>query len=1377
MRWILLSLLLFNFTYSFAQTSALERIGVDQGLSQGFVTCILQDQEGFLWLGTLNGLNRFDGHRFLTFTHDPFDTLSISGNAITAIHEVGEYLLVGTLGHGLNIFHKKTQRFFRVPYLRAAQSPAPSAKVITGRRYPAENVINNILKDADGNIWMKASNAIHDYQGWAVRMQIPEDFWENLPTNPELLSQLKFDAWWMDQWELYPFWPNKIVAHGNELYSFQLSGLLSFNFDKNQWMPAQQYSEVPGVVSNIVWSAAGLGSLVQSPDFQTYHCPKPGHCVPLGKLNGQVVAWDEKLVWVREGPHLVAYRFGLSPFVLHSQQERQLPLEDKRTVTCFDRSGNLWYAEGTDGVVKCSPNNGWFQHYFKGQSIMSKPFMSQRGGVYYLHAPDILNFEGASDAALQAILSLWKNEHLLSFNMSNDGKGHYWQAAYRYDNKESYLVKLNAQTGTYSLIRVPKVSGVPFCMTFDDKGKLWFPVGGTLVSYDPNLPGEPEDAARWRFYDYEVSTKTSQPVIHLEKTPDGSWWMATYSGLIRARPDESGASFRFLVYKTDPNNRHTLHSANVSSLLADPYDPQLLWVGTKGGGLGCLNISTGQVNTLNTPNGLPDNVIYGILSDHNIVPAGQHFSLWLSTNRGIVRYTPATARIRSFRKADGLQDDEFNTHAFAYSDNYRRSGKLMFGGVNGLNVFDPNKLTDNLHKPRVFITGLKVNNKLVSLRDSASLLSESIEYTTQITLPYDQNSISFEFAALEFTASTKNRYRYWIEGFEHANAHESDQPDASYIGLPPGNYTFIVYGSNNDGVWSEHPARLSIRILPPWWRSRVAYVLYALLLGSSAYWAFRIRTHRISLQNELYLKEKEAQTLQAVDDMKTRFFTNVTHELRTPLTLITSPLRQLLQQEQDPHNQQLLLFATKNSQRLLRLVNEILDLSKLDAAKLTLEKDHVQVVLFARRILAEFDSLAAHKNIDLGLETSLPDGFTSVFDQKKVETILYNLIANALKFTPRGGSVRLHLYATDTGLTFELADTGRGILPEDLPHVFDRFYQSKTQTAAEGGTGIGLALSQELASLMGGSIRAHSKPGQGSTFLLILPCERGHADAPIQKPERVPIMPASTTSPNRELPRLLVVEDNEDLQRYLSFLLQDDYQLTLANNGKAALEYLDACEASGRPALIVSDVMMPEMDGFQLLQHLKSTTEYQHIPVVMLTARTGQDDKLTALRIGVDDYLTKPFQEEELRVRIQNLIQRSELRTQFQAIALETDQQMEVDSSDASPPPTNALPDTEWLAALEHYILQHLTDSTFSVASAAEAFGMSRFKFTRALSLAVGMTALDYIQEIQLNEGRRILENQPDLPVKEVAAAVGFTNPKLFSRKFQQRFGRYPSQR
>jgi streptogramin lyase/DNA-binding CsgD family transcriptional regulator len=822
----------------FGQTPDLERFGLSQGISQGFVTCIIQDREGFIWAGTPNGLNRFDGYRYLAFTHDPFDAFSISGDFVTAVFEKGDYLLVGTYNSGLNIFHKKTQRFFRVPHLAAAQSPTPSKVVVETQIYPAENVVNNIVQDAKGDIWMKASNTVHDYQGWAVRMRVPPGFWDKLPENPALLNQLKFEAWWFDKWELYPIWPNKIVAHGDGLYCFQLSGLLAFDFEKKQWLPAQQFKGVPGLISNIVWPSAGAGCLLQSPDLQSYYCAKPGTCMPMGKMPGQVMALDDKLVWVREGPHIAAYNFDI-PFKGAEQQPViQLPLLDERTVAHFDRSGNLWFTEGTNGLWKYSPKIGRFQHFFRGKSIMTKPFMSKSGGIYQFRTPLNLEFGGTPDPVLKMILDIWEKDSLLSFNLNDDGNGHYWMAAYQAENKDVFLVKIDTKRLSYSTFKVPGLKGVSMCAEFDAKGKLWFPVQGTLVSFDPKAPGEQDNPEKWRFYEFGAVDEADAPVVDLEMTPDGSWWMATYAGLIRAKPNGNG--FVFSIYKNNPADRNSLHSSFILSLLADPKNPNQLWVGTKGGGLGCLDINSGFVKTLHAKNGLPDNVIYGVLSDHNMIPSGKDYSLWLSTNRGIVRYTPATGTIKNFRKADGLQEDEFNTHAFAYSDNFLKGGKLMFGGVNGLNVFHPNDLVDNPHKPRVLITGLRVNNKPITARDSASILPLSIEFTRQITLPYAMNSVAFDFAALEFTAPSKNRYRYWLEGLEkEENAHISEQPNANYIGLPPGNYTFTVYGSNNDGVWGEEPARLQIRVLPPWYRTGWAYSFYAMVLAGLLFWAFR----------------------------------------------------------------------------------------------------------------------------------------------------------------------------------------------------------------------------------------------------------------------------------------------------------------------------------------------------------------------------------------------------------------------------------------------------------------------------------------------------------------------------------------------------------
>lgn len=856
------------------------------------------------------------------------------------------------------------------------------------------------------------------------------------------------------------------------------------------------------------------------------------------------------------------------------------------------------------------------------------------------------------------------------------------------------------------------------------------------------------------------------PVYFFHPVSEDEVWLLTSTGLYVLDPRRQKITAR---YWSGGKGKYFLPTDELRHLYHDKKTGEV-WLATGQEGLLYWKPETGIAQLTRLP-GKATNIMHSVYAD-------AHGFLWLSTDDGIVQWQRSSGRYRIFRTQDGLKTNEFNRIAhFQDTD-----GTLYFGSVDGAVAFHP----DDFYA--AFDQGLLQRPVVAEVQqydgDANAVLEKTADFLDHhyLVLRPTDRFLTLTLALPDYSHAKDALYFYQIKGDDTWQTTESNQ--LTFWRMPYGRQVICVKAQQPDGdfsdvlevvVWVQRPFYLR------WW----FVVLMVAGLGAAVYFRiYSLRSRNWRLEQEVARRtekiEQQADELRQLDQMKSRFFANISHELRTPLTLIASPIQRLARQEVDVEKQQLLYFAAKNSQRLLRLVNEILDLTKLEAAKLAVEKERVQVVHFFRRVLAEFHSFAGHKGVALVFDTTVTEGTIAVFDLKKVETILYNLLANALKFTPAGGSVVVRLHTNAAGLVFEVADTGRGIGPEDLPYIFDRFYQSKTQRAAEGGTGIGLALCKELAILMGASIDVRSEVGKGAVFVCVLPCELDeNAAVPQVELADWPIgLPALGAAPDEGLPHLLLVEDNEDLQRYISVLLQQDYHLTIANNGKIAVDYLNNCDAQDRPALIVSDMMMPEMDGFQLLQYLKSTPAYQHIPVVMLTARAGQSDKLAALRIGVDDYLTKPFAEEELKARIRNLINRTALRAQFQTFVMDTDKP-ETTSPDGVPhlpTPDGDIPDNEWLARLERYVCEHFSDPTFSVASAAEAFGMSRFKFTRAVSLAVGMTALDYIQEIRLSEARRMLERNPATSVKDVAAAVGFNNPKLFARKFQQRFGVYPSQ-
>lgn len=566
----------------------------------------------------------------------------------------------------------------------------------------------------------------------------------------------------------------------------------------------------------------------------------------------------------------------------------------------------------------------------------------------------------------------------------------------------------------------------------------------------------------------------------------------------------------------------------------------------------------------------------------------------------------------------------------------------------------------------------------------------------------------------------------------------------------------------------------------------MAAMLIALsLLGLLSFIFLKERRSKAKLAAQNRIIEEQARALRQLDAAKSRFFANVSHELRTPLTLMLAPLGTALKSENlDERNSALVSLAQQNAVQLLGLVNEILDLTKLESGKMTLHEEPTNAYTFLRRLVATFESYAAQKQIKLMLEVDPDLPYTLMIDQAKTERIVNNLLSNALKFTPKNGVITVKAAHTPATWQLSVSDTGRGIHPDDLPHVFNRFYQTnQTELPVEGGTGIGLALSKELAQALGGDLNVESAFGQGATFTLSLPKREVLGHSPELTPEKE--APAVIFKENlfeeqgeyvldgrlqtSGKATVMVVEDNPSLRAYLKLILSADYLVVAVEDGQAALDFMNGGQKP-LPGLIVSDIMMPVMDGFQLIEKLKSDKRLQSIPVVMLTARAEMHDRLKALRIGVDDYLTKPFEEEELFARIKNLLNHAAMRQRFQA-----DEQAEAAPEAGQTPIPLSTDNLIWLAELEQTVRQNIGNSYLSVDFLAEQMRLSRAQFYRRLQALTGLTPNQYLQEILFNHARQLLEQRQVNSVKAAAAAIGIHTVQYFSEQFKARFGKLPS--
>jgi signal transduction histidine kinase/CheY-like chemotaxis protein len=764
--------------------------------------------------------------------------------------------------------------------------------------------------------------------------------------------------------------------------------------------------------------------------------------------------------------------------------------------------------------------------------------------------------------------------------------------------------------------------------------------------------------------------------------------------------------------------------------------------------------------------------------------------LFLGTDDGLYRLDPKrNETVKVFTEADGLQNNEFNQSSYFKT----KDGRFIFGGVNSFSVFHSDSLISNQHLPQTHIVGLQVNNQPFPLPASA-LGADHIS----LKLSHDQNLITLEFAALDFTNPSRNLYRYQFiqtgllrESGDKEWVVLGNKNTVQFANLQPGSYTFKVQGRNNDGLWSEQPAELHFSIRPPWWKSWAAYLFYFGTIAAVGwlFYQYRLR-QRLGFQETLRLKE--------LDDFKSRFFTNITHEFRTPLMVILGMTERLIADGEQLMNQDAqgkLGLIKRNGENLLHLINQILDLAKLESKSLKINYVQGDVLPYLRYISEGLHSLANAQNVLLRVE-SKEAKIVMDYDPERLLQIVYNLLSNAIKFTPSGGKVLLEANVKDAWLHLSVSDSGVGVPPDELPFLFDRFFQAKNQASAasslsgsakvgSSGTGIGLSLTHELVKALGGEISVESTVGVGSMFLVKLPVTNKsvflESGASISLEGRKPAtaklsLPKETQSAH--LPLILLIEDNPDVVEYLAACLQGKYSLNFAYNGRAGIE--KALETI--PDLIVSDVMMPEKDGFEVVETLKNNELTSHIPIVLLTAKADVQSRIVGLKRGADAYLSKPFHQEELLIMLANLQdQRKRLQAKYRSIS-----DFGFRNVDSAAPQSEGVntyseivfpqPEIEdvFLQKVHAAIMEHLSDAQFSVRDLCRQLGTSQPQLHRKITALTGKNTTRFIRSVRLNQARELLLNKK-MNVTEAAYASGFDDPKYFSRVFQEEFGVLPS--
>ncbi len=777
-----------------------------------------------------------------------------------------------------------------------------------------------------------------------------------------------------------------------------------------------------------------------------------------------------------------------------------------------------------------------------------------------------------------------------------------------------------------------------------------------------------------------------------------------------------------------------------------------LWLAAMNYGIAIFDPETGAHELWNMENHLQRNSVLGIEQDK----AG---NIWFSS-LGLTRYVPRFDRFRPFGRPSGIQDEDPGRLLLTLKD-----GRMVYSSINGwLQVFDPAEIRINPNPPRAVITGVQYYSPEEKGNVPLSL-DENIEVASEITLSYHQQPFFFQFVGLEFTGPGSIRYATMLKGYEEQWNYTSGLTSGRYLQVPPGRYTFLLKAANGDGKWMDTPLRLGVTISPPWWKTRGAYLAYGLLLGLIFYTLFAFQRRRLRLRAQLEFEQREAARLKELDAAKTRFFTDIAHELRTPLTVIRGVAGQVREKPGEWLEKGVEMIQ-RNARQLYLLANQLLDLSKLETGSLKVNMIQSDVIPFLRAVMDPFATLATAKGIRWTGELH-PEQLIMDFEPDKLQKIVSNLLSNALKFTPEGRSITVRsremIEEGKPHFEFIVEDTGRGIPPEELPFIFDRGFRGKGSLP---GAGIGLALARELVFLFGGKIEAQSPKGSGACFRILLPI---HRQAPLDKPVPLPSMeesgPDKGAAPHpdgaRHTYQLLIVEDNGDLVEYLSAILSSSFSLAVARNGKEGLK-----KAIRKvPDVIISDVMMPEMDGIELCRRLKANLETSHIPVLLLTARADVASRTKGYQSGADAYLPKPFDQGELFAQLRQLLDNRKRLQEYYRARLIT----------PAPSEDGHGQEEEFLAKALQAVEDNLSDPDFGPKQLCKKLNMSKTQLHNKLRALTGRSTALFIRNIRLTHAKEALERIPGLTVKQAAYDFGFKDPNYFSRVFKMEFGVNPT--
>lgn len=1358
---LLLFLLLSLSNYTWAKEQYyFSSLSLKEGLSQITVTCIHQDRKGFMWFGTRIGLNKYDGYDFDVFMSKPANNSSISDNHILCLDEDKDgFLWIGT-NNGLNHFNPVTNKFKRYFH-----NPTDSLSL-------QSNSILSVHYDDQDNLWVGTTEglALYDYGSDNFkRIDIA-----NLLVKSRILAiQKKADLLYIGTSNIgliiYNLKTKQYKVYGQSTFS-ELN--IRSNYVKAIFIDSK---------NNLWIGTQGGGASVIT---------KTGNIINYNRNNGLTNDYVRTIAEAPDGTILLGTFDGLNviyPETRKIDQYKEFGLDDgllshySIISIYFDNSKSLWVGTYAGGVCHYSKYGQRFRFY--SPPVTKNSLLGILGQI--VETDQYLYFATEGGGLLEMDKQIEKFNHYNIFNHVGDafyGKNivkslFLDKGKVLCGTNMGTLYSFDIKTKKYSLIFDKKLENSIYHIGKNSKDELMIgsvnQQGLTFISKEGKIwskfpVGQNQEIS---FTDIKCVLEIKQGIFLIGTRNDGMYFYDSNKQVLRS-------------YKNNPNNIHPDEIPDNYVCCIVRSSTGSIWIGTIGGGISLFNPETGKFKTYGTKDNLLNNNVFSIAEDDDK-------NLWMSTISGISKLNPKTGEIKNYTHQNGIKIDEFSVAAGLKL----RNSEMVFSGNNGFIKFNPKEITVNPFIPPVVLKALYINNQKIEQGNKDSVLDKQLQDMNGLVLKYNQSNISIEYSALNYISSNRNQYAYKLEGFDKNWNQVGTRRVAYYTNIPPGEYVFIVKGSNNDGIWNNSGKKLHITILPPLWKTWWAYLIYFIFVTGIVWFVIKYFADKKRLENDIKLKQLEAKSLAEFHKTRDKLFTNFSHELRTPLTLILSPLEEMAKKEHestDPGKMKTISLMLSNARRLLRLVSNLMDFQKRESGALKMKIIQGDIIRFSQEMISFFEELALSRNVQL-VHKHANEPLLYWFDKNLMEKVYFNFLSNAFKNVRSGGLVEVNIQNLSfseldkiiprnfkqfenkeiTYLLLEIKNTCEGIAADELEKIFIPFYQVAQNEHSVSGTGLGLSLSRSIIEMHHGVTWAESPENSGAVFRCVLPIDKNLFDKEEivegifegeVTPYEIEVLEDETpdeSNNHKNKYMILVVEDNRDVRQYIVSHLENKYHIIEASNGVEALEksiqYL--------PDLVITDLIMPRMDGIELCSTLKADLRTSHIPVIMLTAKTMSENLKEGYDVGADAYITKPFSLDVLIARVANVLQsREKLKEIFsKKFSLES---LGIDTTSA---------DERFLQKLYALLEKNLANSEMNLDDFCKEIGMSRANLYRKLKSITDLSPNEFIRNFRLEAAAKILKDS-QLSVSDVYVAVGFNSHAYFSNCFKAFYGMSPTE-